>query len=207
MKKVIFILLLFKLTDSSGQNGFSFLLKPSVSIQHYSISKYKNKDMKFYPNPNVVWGLSYTRKFKKIKHSMEVELLYFNNTTRLFYSINNNSYEKYELIEVKHNQIIMPINFQFNLNKSNISIGIVPTFKFGGYNYYSSYKVKNDNSYIYTSWRWQAGVQLKYAYRILENEKSMLFVEPYLLSYDLYPEKFGNKGNSNVGIGLKWFVK
>jgi len=207
MRKVLFIFLLFKITDSAGQNGFSFMIKPSVSFQHYSISKYKNKDMKYYPNPNLVWGLSYTRKFKKIKHSIEAELLYFNNTIRRFSTQNGNFYKEYELSEWKYNQIIMPINFQFNLNKSNISIGIVPTYKFGGYSYNSVIKVKWDNYYLDFESRWQAGIQLKYAYRILENEKSLLFVEPYLLSYDLYPEKFGNKGNSNVGIGLKWFVK
>ncbi len=204
MKKAIFILLLFKLTDAACQNSVSFLLKPSISFEHYWQGP-QSIYSKYYPNPNMVWGISYTHQFEKIKHSIEVELLYFNKTSMHFFSISNIKYKEYRM--TKKNQIIMPINFQFKLNKSNISIGIVPTFIFGGYNYYSEYKAKNDNSYFYASERFETGVQLKYGHRILENEKSLLFIEPYLLSYDFIPKRNLRIGYTNMGIGLKWLIK
>ncbi len=204
MKKVIYLLLLFKLTDAAGQTGLSFLLKPSISFEHNWLGP-KGINLNYCPNPNMVWGISYTHQFEKIKHSIEVELLYFNNTSIRFYSINKDKYEEIEII--KRNQIIMPINFQFKLNRSNIFIGIVPTFIFGGYNYFSEYKANNDNSYFYASERFESGVQLKYGYRILENEKSLFFIEPYLLSYDFIPKRNLRIGYTNMGIGLKWLIK
>lgn len=101
-----------------------------------------------YKNPNLVWGLAYHFEFNlfKHKHNMEVELLYFNLTKRIFTKIYVPFDPAYHLIEITETNIIMPINYQIKKNRSIYSIGLVPKYKLGGKVFNSIYDIYGDSN-------------------------------------------------------------